>query len=228
MNKRILVIDDEIGIVEFLEINLLKAGFLVEKAYSGQEALEKAKNKPPDLILMDLMLPDIDGFELCQAMRYITQSPIIIITAKGEDTDKIIGLETGADDYVVKPFNPREIVARIHAIFRRLPKPDSSQNTIDLGRIKIDPVKRKIWLDAHLVELSPREYDILIMLSRHPGELISREELVKEVWDNTTFVDFRNVDVYIKHLRNKLHIPGLIRTVWGRGYQLIPPSKQTS
>lgn len=223
MNKRILVIDDEIAIVEFLEINLLKAGFIVEKALSGQEAIEKAKKTSPDLILLDLMLPDIDGFNLCRTIRNITQAPIIMLTAKGEDTDKIVGLETGADDYIVKPFNPREVVARIHAIFRRLPKNELSQKEIDLGKLKIDPVKRKVWLDAHIVDLSPREYDILITLSKRSGEIVSREDLLKEVWDNTTFIDFRNVDVYIKHLRNKLRVPGLIRTVWGRGYQLIPP-----
>lgn len=223
MNKRILVIDDEIAIVEFLEINLLKAGFLVEKALSGQEAIEKAKKTSPDLILLDLMLPDIDGFNLCRTIRNITQAPIIMLTAKGEDTDKIVGLETGADDYIVKPFNPREVVARIQAIFRRLPKNELSQKEIDLGKLKIDLVKRKVWLDAHIVDLSPREYDILITLSKHLGEIVSREDLLKEVWDNTTFVDFRNVDVYIKHIRNKLRVPGLIRTVWGRGYQLIPP-----
>lgn len=223
MDKRILVIDDEIAIVEFLEINLLKAGFLVEKALSGQEAIEKTKKTSPDLILLDLMLPDIDGFNLCRTIRNITQAPIIMLTAKGEDTDKIVGLETGADDYIVKPFNPREVVARIHAIFRRLPKNELSQKEIDLGKLKIDLVKRKVWLDAHIVDLSPREYDILITLSKHSGEIVSREDLLKEVWDNTTFVDFRNVDVYIKHLRNKLRVPGLIRTVWGRGYQLIPP-----
>ena len=223
MNKRILVVDDEIAIVEFLEINLLKAGFLVEKAHSGQEAIEKAKKTAPDLILLDLMLPDVDGFDLCRTMRNITKSPIIIITAKGEDTDKIVGLETGADDYVVKPFNPREVVARIHAIFRRFPKNELSQKEIDLGRLKIDPEKRKVWLDAHIVDLSPREYDILITLSKHSGELVSRKDLLKEVWDNTAFVDFRNVDVYIKHLRNKLRLPGLIHTIWGHGYKLIPP-----
>lgn len=223
MNKCILVIDDEVAIVEFLEINLLKAGFIVEKAHSGHEAIEQIKKRDPDLILLDLMLPDVNGFNLCRTIRSITQSPIIMLTAKGEDTDKILGLETGADDYIVKPFNPKEVIARIHAIFRRLSNTESPQQSIELGRLKIDPIKRKVWLDAHLVDLSPREHDILIALSKRPGELVSREDLIKEVWDNTMFVDFRNVDVYIKHLRNKLHVPGLIRTIWGRGYQLIPP-----
>lgn len=225
MNEQILIIDDEIAIVEFLEINLRKAGFLVEKAFTGKEAIEKLKQKTVDLILLDLMLPDIDGFDLCRLIRQGTAAPIIMLTAKGEDTDKIVGLETGADDYMVKPFNPREVVARINAIFRRLPKVENEALQILIGNITIDMVKRKVWVEDKFIDLSPKEYEILLVLAQHPGELVTREELLKEVWNNVEYVDFRNVDVYIKHLRNKLKFPDVIRTVWGQGYQLIPKNK---
>lgn len=222
MNERILVVDDEVGIVEFLEINLIKSGFSVEKAYSGKEALEQLKQKHIDLVLLDLMLPDIDGFEVCKMIRQIISIPIIMLTAKGEDIDKILGLETGADDYIVKPFNPREVIARIHAIFRRLPKKITEK--IIIGPLTMEPLRRKVWIEERTVDLSPKEYDLLLILAKSPGVLIKRDELIKEVWETTEYIDARSIDVYIKHLRNKLRIPGLIRTVWGHGYQLVLPS----
>lgn len=217
MRQKILVVDDEPAIVEILETNLQRSGFDVISAGTGREALEKLRKDQPHLVLLDLMLPDTDGFEVAREIREMGEIPIIMVTAKGEDVDRILGLETGADDYIVKPFNPREVVARIHAILRRL---SSKQEVgkIESGNLVIDPLKRRVYVEGNLVDLSPKEFDILYFFASNPVKVVSREELLQEIW-GTSYIDSRTVDVHVKHIRQKCHDEEVIRTVWGRGYR---------
>lgn len=221
MNEKILVVDDEKNIVDFISLNLKKNGFAVVTAYDGTTALQKAMEESPDLILLDLMLPDIDGFEVCRRIREKAGVPIIILTARDEDMDKIVGLETGADDYVVKPFNPKELIARINAILRRT----RGTHTLEEGQkirfknMTLDIFHRKLWIDEKMVDLAPREFDLLLMLASNRGQTFSREEILMKVW-GYEFVDQRSVDVHIKFIREKLGKPlsECIQTVWGKGY----------
>ena len=229
MNEKILVVDDEEAIVEFISSNLKKDDFVVVKAYSGEEALEKVKAENPDLVLLDVMLPEKDGFEVCKEMRGFTSVPIIMLTARDEDMDKIIGLEMGADDYVVKPFNPKELVARIKAIFRRVKtgeEPGKPQK-IEIMNLSIDIFKRRIRIGEDVIDFAPREYDLLLALASNLNRVYSREELLKEVW-GYEFVDNRSVDVHIKYIRQKLGKPlaNCIQTVWGKGYKFVDISKE--
>lgn len=231
MGDQILVVDDEEAIVEVLEINLRKAGFAVLSANTGRDALDIAKNKSPKLVILDLMLPDMDGFAVCRALRNFTQTPVMMLTARGEDIDRIVGLELGADDYVVKPFNPREIVARVRAILRRFDKPFVS---VESGKFSVedlvfDVLKRKVWQGDKLVELSPKEFDVFLYLVQNCGALVTRDELLTKVW-GSDYVDTRTVDVHVKRVRDKIAPPtsNLIQTVWGKGYKFLeslPPSK---
>lgn len=220
MKEKILVVDDEEGIVEFIEINLRREGFEVFKAYSGQEAIKIVKQQSPDLILLDIMLPDKNGFEVCRELREFTSVPIIMVTAKGEDIDKIVGLETGADDYVVKPFNPRELLARIKAILRRLSykAADSGAKQIEVGKLSMDIYKRKVLYKGKNVDLAPKEFDLLFLLASNHGKVFSRKSILEEVW-GSEFLDERTVDVYITHIREKLKSCNAIQTVWGKGYK---------
>lgn len=229
MDKKILVVDDEEAIVEFVASSLLKENFQVIKAYSGEEALKKVQKDAPDLVLLDVMLPEKDGFEICKDIRDFTDVPIIMLTARDEDMDKIIGLEMGADDYVVKPFNPKELIARIKAIFRRLkpPSEDVKDQKIRVGDLVLDIFKRKAFLNDEIVEFAPKEFDLLLVLISNPNKLFSREELLKEVW-GYEYVDNRSVDVHIKYVREKLGKPmsDCIQTVWGKGYKFMTTSLQ--
>lgn len=229
MNEKILVVDDEEAIVEFISNNLKKEDFQVVKAYSGEEAVEKVHSEEPDMVLLDVMLPEKDGFEVCKELREFTNVPIIMLTARDEDMDKIIGLEVGADDYVVKPFNPKELVARIKAIFRRM---RSSIELVKVQRIRvmnliIDIFGRKAYIDGKLIDFAPKEFGLLQVLVSNRNRVFSREELLKEVW-GYEFVDNRSVDVHIKYVREKLRKPlsDCIQTVWGKGYKFVDVSKQ--
>jgi len=217
-------VDDEESIVEFVASNLKKENFKVIKAYSGEEAIEKVQEESPDLVLLDLMLPEKDGFEVCKEMREFTSVPIIMLTARDEDMDKIIGLEMGADDYVVKPFNPKELVARIKAIFRRIKSSEESttRREIKITNVTIDILRRKVWVGDEMIDLAPREYDLLVIMASNPNKIFSREELLNEVW-GYQYVDNRSVDVHIKYIREKLKKPtsDCIQTVWGKGYKLV-------
>lgn len=231
MKEKILVVDDEEAIVEFISSNLKKENFQVIKAYSGEEALEKVQSDPPDLVLLDVMLPEKDGFEVCKELREFTSVPIIMLTARDEDMDKIIGLEMGADDYVVKPFNPKELVARIKAIFRRL-KPVSEtvkDQKIKVMNLTLDIYRRKAFIDDKLIDFAPKEYDLLLMLASNQNRVFTREEILKEVW-GYEYVDNRSVDVHIKYIREKLGKPlsDCIQTVWGKGYKFVDVSKPTA
>lgn len=229
MNEKIMVVDDEENIVEFLTANLTRENFRVVKAYTGEEALEKVKSEDPDLVLLDVMLPEKSGFDVCKELRESTNVPIIMLTARDEDMDKIIGLEMGADDYVVKPFNPKELIARIKSIFRRIKSISQSvkERKIHVMNLTLDIYRRKAWIDDDLLELAPKEFDLLLVLATNPGKVFTREEILKEVW-GYEFVDSRSVDVHIKYIREKLKKPlsDSIQTVWGKGYKFVDMSAE--
>jgi DNA-binding response OmpR family regulator len=224
MNEKILVVDDEESIVEFLVSVLSKENFKVFTAYSGKEAVLQVKETSPDLVLLDLMLPDNDGFSVCKDLRDFTSVPIIMLTARDEDMDKIIGLEMGADDYIVKPFNPKELVARIKSIFRRVNVINSTtkQQKIEINALSIDVFRRKAWVKGEMINLAPKEFDLLLMLAANPNKVFTREDLLREIWGDE-FVDSRSVDVHIKYVREKLGKPvaNCIHTVWGKGYKFV-------
>ncbi|MBS4007201.1 MAG: response regulator transcription factor [Clostridium sp.] len=224
---RILVVDDEKTIVKGLKFSLEKEGYEVLAAYDGAEALSLFKTENPDLIVLDLMLPEVDGFEVCRRIRKGSEVPIIMLTARGEDIDKILGLELGADDYVTKPFNPRELTARIKAILRRSQlhsgKDQAGMQVIRLQDLQIDLFQRKVRIRDKEVDLTSKEFALLSLLASHPGRVFSREKLLEHVWGYDYYGDARTVDVHIRHLREKIEpdpaTPQLILTVWGAGYK---------
>lgn len=223
---RILVVDDEKTIVKGLKFSLEKEGFEVIDAYDGEEALRLFSEEKPDLIVLDLMLPEIDGFEVCRRIRKTDSVPIIMLTARGDDIDKILGLELGADDYVTKPFNPRELTARIKAILRRAQHQGidpSNMQVIRLQNLEIDLFQHKVRVYDREVELTSKEFALLSLLASNPGRVFSREQLLEHVWGYDYYGDARTVDVHIRHLREKIEpdagSPQLILTVWGTGYK---------
>lgn len=224
---RILVVDDEKLIVKGLKFSLEKEGYEVLAAYDGAEALSLFKKENPDLIVLDLMLPEVDGFEVCRRIRKGSEVPIIMLTARGEDIDKILGLELGADDYVTKPFNPRELTARIKAILRRSQLPPGrdqvGMQVIRLQDLQIDLFQRKVRIRDKEVDLTSKEFALLSLLASHPGRVFSREKLLEHVWGYDYYGDARTVDVHIRHMREKIEpdpaTPQLILTVWGAGYK---------
>jgi len=228
MAEKILVVDDEEAIVEFIEMNLRKEQFEVLKAYSGQEALDSFKAASPDLILLDVGLPDLDGFEVCSQIRHTSEVPIIMVTARGGDEDKIVGLGIGSDDYVVKPFNPKELVARIKRMLERTRKAREKGGTTKVGfkEIDIDIIKRRVTVAGRIVNLTPKEYDLLVFLVSNQDRVFSREELLREVWGSDAY-DTRSVDVHIKYIREKLCEPAsaYVQTSWGKGYKFSDARK---
>ncbi len=225
MSKRILVVDDEKLMVKGLRYSLEQDGMEVDPAYDGEEALKLVKEQSYDLILLDVMLPKYDGFTLCQMIREFSDVPIIMLTAKGEDMDKILGLEYGADDYMTKPFNILEVKARIKAIFRRADKAAKSVSTrriIQKGKMKIDGDSRRTFVDEKEVNLTAKEFDLLELLAKNPGKVYSREELLNIVWGYEYPGDARTVDVHIRRLREKIEEspsePKYVCTKWGVGY----------
>lgn len=227
MPKKILVVDDEENIIQFLESILKKDGFDVISASGGNEALIRVKKDSPDMLLLDVMLPDMDGFEVCKRLRVFSEIPVIILTARDEDMDKIIGLEMGADDYVVKPFNPKELVARMNAIFRRFEASRRFESReIQVMNLTMDIFRRKAKKGDQIIDFAPKEFDLLLVLACNPDKVFTREELLREVW-GYEFVDNRSVDVHIKYIREKLGKPlsECIQTVWGKGYKFVDVSR---
>jgi two-component system, OmpR family, response regulator VicR len=223
---RILVVDDEKTIVKGLKFSLEKEGYEVLTAYDGEEALRVFKDESPDLIVLDLMLPELDGFEVCRRIRKNNDIPIIMLTARGDDIDKILGLELGADDYVTKPFNPRELTARVKAIMRRSQAPATEGAGLQVIRLQdllIDLFQHKVRVRDKDVDLTSKEFALLSLLASHPGRVFSREKLLEHVWGYDYYGDARTVDVHIRHLREKIEpdpaTPQLILTVWGAGYK---------
>jgi len=222
----ILVVDDEKNIVQLARLYLDKEGFQVEAAYDGEQALEKARAVRPDLIILDLMLPGMDGLSVCKELRKTSNVPIIILTARGDDVDRVVGLELGADDYVTKPFNPRELVARVKAVLRRSRQETSDEPVIEANGLVLDVARREVTVDGAPVTLRAKEFDLLTAFMRHPGIVLDRERLLQIVWGSDYYGDTRTIDVHVAWLREKLaaaqHVK--IQTVWGVGYKLVVES----
>ncbi len=222
MARKVLIVDDEKSIVKGIRFSLEQDGMEVDCAYDGEEALENAKNNQYDIILLDVMLPKLSGFDVCQQIREFSSVPIIMITAKGDDMDKILGLEYGADDYITKPFNILEVKARIKAIMRRSESKDSYPKTLNFGELILNEEYRRVYIGDKEINLTGREFDVLEFLARTPGKTYSREELLKRIWGSDYPGDERTVDVHIRRLREKLEPnpsePSYVRTKWGAGY----------
>ncbi len=222
MSKKALVVDDEKTIVKGIKYSLEQDGIEVDTAFDGETALEKVKCTNYDIILLDVMLPQISGFEVCQAIREFSAVPIIMLTAKGDDMDKILGLEYGADDYITKPFNILEVKARIKAILRRTVKTDTSNAVLQFGELKLNEEYRRVYYKEKEINLTSREFDVLELLMNNPGKIYSREELLKAIWGDTYPGDVRTVDVHVRRLREKMEMnpsePRYVRTRWGSGY----------
>jgi DNA-binding response OmpR family regulator len=214
---RILLVEDEDGIAEPLALGLGREGFLVERAATGGEALEA---DTPDLVLLDLRLPDVDGFDVCRRLRERSDVPIIVVSARGEESDRVVGLELGADDYIVKPFGLRELIARIRAVSRRRTTVTSTAEPLRVGGLEVDERARRATVDGRELELTPKEFDLLATLARDPGAAISRRRLLQEVWETTWYGSAKTIDVHVAALRRKLGDPGWIETVRGVGFRL--------
>ena len=226
MAKRVLVVDDEKLIVKGIRFSLEQDGMEVDAAYDGEEAIEAVRNNTYDVILLDVMLPKMTGFEVCQQIREFSEVPIIMLTAKGDDMDKILGLEYGADDYITKPFNILEVKARIKAIIRRSGKKDTAEepaNTVaDYDGLRVDIDGRLVFIDNEEVNLTAKEFELLELLMKHSGKVYSREQLLDEIWGKSYPGGVRTVDVHIRRLREKIEKspsePKYIHTKWGVGY----------
>lgn len=225
MAKKVLVVDDEKLIVKGIRFSLLQDGMEVDCAYDGEEAFNMAKANSYDMILLDVMLPKMDGFEVCQAIREFSDVPIVMLTAKGDDMDKILGLEYGADDYITKPFNILEVKARIKAIMRRTSPeraPQVQSSVIEKGDIKLDCDSRRLFINDNEINLTAREFELLEILIKNENKVYSRESLLKIVWGEDYPGDVRTVDVHVRRLRGKIEAnpsePKYVHTKWGVGY----------
>ena len=225
MSKKVLVVDDEKLIVKGIRFSLEQDGMSVECAYDGEEALNMAKDNEYDIILLDIMLPKLTGLEVCQQIREFSNVPIVMLTAKGEDMDKILGLEYGADDYITKPFNILEVKARIKAIRRRTKKheqEDQKSKMITVGELKLDCEGRRVFISGKEINLTAKEFDVLELLVHNPNKVYSRESLLNIVWGYEYPGDVRTVDVHIRRLREKIEEnpsePRYVHTKWGVGY----------
>ena len=225
MAKKVLVVDDEKLIVKGIRFSLEQDGMEVDCAYDGEEAYEKAKANAYDMILLDIMLPKMNGFEVCQQIREFSSVPIVMLTAKGDDMDKILGLEYGADDYITKPFNILEVKARIKAIIRRTVKQEKKADTagrIQAGDMTIERDNRRVYIEGREINLTAKEFDVLELLATHPNQVYSREKLLTMVWGADYPGDARTVDVHIRRLREKVETnssePKYVHTKWGVGY----------
>jgi len=232
-NRRILVVDDEIRMVRFIRLNLEHDGFQVIEAYNGQQAMEKLRTGLPDLVLLDVMMPDIDGFEVLRMIREVSTVPVIMLTAKGEEDDRVRGLELGADDYITKPFSPREMVSRVRAVLRRTETAaGTTHGLIEVDeRLKIDFDRREVWLDGKLVQLRPTEYRLLYYLVQNAGWVLTHDQILAKVWGYEYRDEPHYVRLYINYLRKKLEKdpanPKYILTERGVGYRFVDFRRQT-
>ena len=227
--QTVLVVEDESSIASFVALYLKNAGYAVRTAATGGDALSQVESERPDLIVLDLMLPDMDGIEVCRRIRKSSDLPILMLTARDEDVDKIIGLEVGADDYLTKPFNPRELVARVKSILRRsVPdRREMESKQIVHGDLEIDAGRREARVSGEEVQLAPKEFDLLWELLDHRGLVLTRDQLLERVWGYTFAGDTRTVDVHVRQLRRKLGDASPIVTVWGVGYKVSPAKNPT-
>ena len=225
--KTILVVDDERHIVDLVRLYLDKEGFAVVAARDGREALQLAARHDPDLVVLDLMLPEMDGLEVTRELRRTSDVPILMLTARADDVDRIVGLELGADDYLTKPFNPRELVARVKAILRRTDVTARGGRPVEVGQLRLDPRRREAYVAARRLDLRPREFDLLAALARDPGVVLTRDGLLESVWGTDFPGETRTVDVHIAAVRAKLGEDGPdIETIRGVGYRLVPPARE--
>jgi two-component system alkaline phosphatase synthesis response regulator PhoP len=222
--QTVLVVEDETSIASFVALYLKNAGYKVRTVGTGEAALEQVGEERPDLIVLDLMLPDLDGIEVCRRIRKTSEIPILMLTARDEDVDKIIGLEVGADDYLTKPFNPRELVARVKSILRRAvpERREIETKQIKHGDLAIDAGRREVHVGKEEIQLAPKEFDLLWELLDHRGLVLTRDQLLERVWGYTFAGDTRTVDVHVRQLRRKLGDASPIVTVWGVGYKVAP------
>ncbi|MCF8010243.1 MAG: response regulator transcription factor [Clostridiales bacterium] len=229
MAQKVLIVDDEESIVRLLSFNLEKEGFVMLFAYNGEDALSIISEKEPDLVILDIMLPQIDGFEVCRRIRQQNKPiAVIMLTAKDQEIDTVLGLELGADDYIVKPFSPRELVARVRAVLRRtktkaVDKIQEPDEITKIGNLTIDSAKYEITVDDRPVELTPKEFELLDFMVRNAGRVMSRDALLDNIWGYTYTGDTRIVDVHMSHLREKIEknprSPVFLKTVRGVGYK---------
>ena len=222
---KILVVDDERVLVKGIKFNLESEGYQVEVGYDGEQAVELARSGAFDLIILDLMMPKIDGLQACMRIREFSNVPVIMLTARSEDADKIIGFECGADDYITKPFNILELKARVRALLRRAGMSHQKEaGRLTIGHITLDADARAAWKEGQSVDLTAKEFDLMELLMRNPGRVYSRENLMNVVWGYTYAGDYRTVDVHVRRLREKLELdpanPRYILTKWGVGYYL--------
>lgn len=227
---KVLIVDDEDKIRELVKLYLIKESFQVDEYSTGEQVVSLVKSNLYDLIILDLMLPGIDGLTICKEIRKFSRIPIIMLTAKGDEIDRVIGLEVGADDYIVKPFSPRELVARVKAVLRRtiseLVLPDTISSNLVFADLEINPDFRTVVVKGKEVSLTPREFDLLLYMAKSPGKAFTREKLLENVWGYDYFGDLRTVDTHINRLRDKLSAEGArqqIATVWGVGYKFEVP-----
>lgn len=227
MGQTILVVDDESMVTDVMERYLRREGFDVQLATDGEEAVTAALKGSPDLILLDLMLPRLSGLAAFRQIRAQSAVPVIMLTARGEETDRIVGLETGADDYITKPFSPREVVSRVKAVLRRTnaAPATSSGDALRFDQLVINPRSRNVLVDGGPVELTAKEFDLLWFLASHPGEVFTRAQLLDQVWDYQYVGDAGTVTVHIRRLRTKIEAdpdqPRFVKTVWGVGYKFV-------
>ena len=226
MAKRALVVDDEKSIVKGIRYSLEQDGMEVDCAYDGEEALACVRNNTYDVVLLDVMLPKLSGFEVCQQIREFSNVPVLMLTAKGDDMDKILGLEYGADDYITKPFNILEVKARIKAIMRRLDAHDKASRVVTFGELTLNADYRRVHRGEREINLTGREFELLHFLASTPGTVYGREELLRAIWGDAKPGDVRTVDVHVRRLREKLEDnpsePRYVRTKWGTGYYFQP------
>jgi phosphate regulon transcriptional regulator PhoB len=228
-SETILIVDDEPTIAEVVELYLQREGFKVLKAADGMSALDLAAQQPPDLVVLDLMLPGVNGLDVARRLRSDRNTPIIMLTARNEEADRVVGLELGADDYVTKPFSPRELVARVKAVLRRTNPavPQEDTHVLAMGDLRLDTAGHSATLRGQPINLTAREFDLLTFLMQHPGQVFTREQLLDNVWGYTFASELSTVTVHIRRLREKIERdptnPTLLQTVWGVGYKLERP-----
>jgi DNA-binding response OmpR family regulator len=228
--QTVLVVEDEASIASFVSLYLKNAGYTVRTAATGTEALSQLQGGDVALTVLDLMLPDIDGIEVCRRIRKTSDMPILMLTARDEDVDKIIGLEVGADDYMTKPFNPRELVARVKSILRRAAPERRERESAQIrhGDLSVDAGRREVKVVDDEIQLAPKEFDLLWELLDHKGLVLTRDQLLERVWGYTFAGDTRTVDVHVRQLRRKLGEASPIVTVWGVGYKVAPAPQPSS
>jgi two-component system phosphate regulon response regulator PhoB len=221
--QRVLIVEDEPDLLELVRFNLDQAGFKVETCESGEDALASLRRSPPDLLILDLMLPDVSGEDVCRAVRAdprFAQVPIIMLTAKAEEVDRVVGFELGADDYVTKPFSPRELVLRVRAVLRRRGEARPTAAPLERGPLRLDPERHRCTVEERELDLTAKEFQLLEALMRRPGRVMTREKLLDEVWGSDIAVTTRTIDTHLKRLREKLGVASdLIETVRGVGYR---------